>query len=273
LALSKITSLQRLILNNNCICEITAADATLEATARPFAQLTLLAIAHNQLQAWSSVVSLRNFPLLTEVRVQGSPLFAEMSASVARQLLIASLPSVSTVNGGEVRPRERVEAEKFYIRHSAARVGGVVKLPEEASRDPILAELLARHGLPEGGGGGSGTVATGGGPSSMVEVTLRSMAAASSHKPPVTRRLPASVTVANVKRLCQQVRALRRCSTLSSKKSPRRQRCFHVCAQIGRLATIAKDLSAEASPWPPAPSRPTAPPLPGFGECCTGHAL
>ena len=109
-----------------------------------------------------------------------------------------------------MRPRERLEAEKFYIRHALASRSS--SAPSDAARelaetDSVFAALLAAHGLPDVPLSGAGQVAAGGSGASMIEITLCSMAAESSHKAPVTRRLPSSVLVGHVKKLCHQVPA------------------------------------------------------------------
>jgi hypothetical protein len=57
------------------------------------------------------------------------------------------VPSARAVNGGEVRPRERVEAEKFYIRHCLETSGGKTAA-EIASSDGAFAMCLEKHGEP-----------------------------------------------------------------------------------------------------------------------------
>ena len=215
--LAHFSSLQRLILNGNHIRKISLASLTSNeglpkssASSSPFLGLTLLAVANNQIQDWSSIVCLRDLKRMVEVRLQGNPICSDASPAVTRQLLIATLPTATIVNGGEVRPRERLEAEKFYIRHALGRTTApsAPETPAElALRDPVFATLLQIHGPPECPVGGAGQVAAGGSGASMIEVTLCSMAAASSHKAPVTRRLPASVTIGHVKKLCQQVQS------------------------------------------------------------------
>jgi hypothetical protein len=58
-----------------------------------------------------------------------------------------------------------------------------------------------KHGEPPA----KAAVAAGGAGANLIQVTLKSMAADSSHKAPVARKLPGSMTVANVKRMCQQL--------------------------------------------------------------------
>ena len=57
------------------------------------------------------------------------------------------VPTAKAVNGGEVRPRERVEAEKFYIRHCLETSGGKTSA-QIASGDGAFAMCLEKHGEP-----------------------------------------------------------------------------------------------------------------------------
>ena len=47
--------------------------------------------------------------------------------------------------------------------------------------------------------------ALGGGGGGLIQVTLKSMAPESSHIAPVSRKLPGSMTVSSIKRMCQQL--------------------------------------------------------------------
>jgi hypothetical protein len=106
---------------------------------------------------------------------------------------------VKALNGGEVRERERFEAEKFYISYWL-RQPDAPDAETIQRRDDVFAALVQKHGLPEVRAGG----AQGAGPA-MLSVTLKSMAADSAHKAAISRKLPAGMTVANVKRMCQQL--------------------------------------------------------------------
>jgi tubulin-specific chaperone E len=230
--LAELPKLQRLILNGNRISQIELAVSSTSGTKDaaqahvPFNTLTLLAVANNQIQDWSSVVCLRALTNLVETRLQGNLFCSDTSPAVTRQLIIATLPSVGMVNGGEVRPRERLEAEKFYIRHALARGSSSSSdaIRELAEKDSVFAALLAVHGPPDVPLSGAGQVAAGGSGASMLEITLCSMAAASSHKPSVTRRLPSSVLVGHVKKLCQQVpaRSAQRAIAPYARRAPHR---------------------------------------------------
>ena len=160
----------------------------------------LTAVAIAQVEGMASIRALRSgMRSLSELRMQGNPVVEAFGTSAFRQLLIATVPSVKSLNGGEVRERDRNEAEKFYLSYW-------LKQPDAADgeaiakNDEIFAALVEKHGMPAVRGAGEGTI----GPS-MLNVNLKSMAADSSHKAAIQRKLPGGMTVANVKRMCQQL--------------------------------------------------------------------
>ena len=193
--LNAFGKLETLLLPGNNLPDITFGD---EAAGSIFARLRVLSLANNKIQSLASLHALRTLAV-SEVRMQGNPVCEGIGTSAFRQLVIAMVPSLVSLNGGEVRGRERTEAEKFYIgywlRQTEAPDADTLR-----KHDTVFASLVEKHGLPAVRGQGGG----GAGPS-MLNVTLKSMAADSAHKAPVTRKLPAGMTVANVKRLCQQL--------------------------------------------------------------------
>lgn len=195
LELAAFPRLQRLILSSNRLPSISfPAD-------RPgiLPELRLLAVANNKLADWASMEALSSLPALGELRVQGNAICETMGTTALRQMLVARLPALVLVNGGEVRARDRMEAEKFYVRYRLTHAEG--KTAEELSlSDALFAKLVEKHGV-----GPVRAATTGGGGGSMLTVTLKSMAAESSHKKEVTRRLPGSMSVAAVKRMCKQL--------------------------------------------------------------------
>lgn len=106
------------------------------------------------------------------------------------QVIIAKIATAKIVNGGEVRARERVEAEKFYIRH-CMETSGKPSSAIVAEGDATFAACLEKHGEPVA----KKVAAVGGIGGGLIQVTLKSMAPESSHIAPVSRKLPGSMTV------------------------------------------------------------------------------
>ena len=122
LQLSAFSNLQRLILSNNQFEQLRfPADGGL------FPQLRLLAVANNKIADWASMEALCSLPVLAELRVPGNALGEQMGSTALRQMLVARLPGLTAINGGEVRARERVEAQKFYLRYRMQRAEGQVR--------------------------------------------------------------------------------------------------------------------------------------------------
>eukprot|EP00163_Fabomonas_tropica_P009797 TRINITY_DN196_c0_g1_i11.p1 TRINITY_DN196_c0_g1~~TRINITY_DN196_c0_g1_i11.p1 ORF type:complete len:176 (-),score=42.93 TRINITY_DN196_c0_g1_i11:366-893(-) len=135
---------------------------------------------------------LRFLPKLSEIRFQKNPLLKNIGFSLARLLLIARLATLTHVNGSSVRVRERLDAEKLYIKKCMTE-----RLQAEKENKPFdmqalhprYAELIKVHGEPDpaklsGGGGGGGLG------DEIAALTLRAMAASAAHKASVPRKLP-----------------------------------------------------------------------------------
>jgi hypothetical protein len=114
-------------------------------------------------------------------------------------------------NGGHIHYQERRDAEIFLLRHSGSDGELLSSSPGVASegssvahrmfRCPRYTELRKTH--PDairllGAGGGSASGA-GGGTMNLVTVELRSLCPHSCERPPVVRRLPASLTLGKLK--------------------------------------------------------------------------
>ncbi|KAF7996834.1 hypothetical protein HCN44_002480 [Aphidius gifuensis] len=121
---------------NNCEF-ITAASAH-----DPFNMLRFLNVNGTLLSAWDDVEKIARFPALKSLRMQGCPLFEsprEYTEHERRQLLIARLPNVETLNGGGViSAQEREDAERAFIRYYMDKT--------EVDRPERYAELVGIHG-------------------------------------------------------------------------------------------------------------------------------
>ncbi|KAG8042416.1 hypothetical protein G9C98_005050 [Cotesia typhae] len=108
----------------------------------PFRMLRFLNVNGTLLSTWDDVERLARFPALKSLRMQGCPLFEsprEYTEHERRQLLIARLPNVETLNGGGViSSQEREDAERAFIRYYMDK--------PEADRPERYAELVGIHG-------------------------------------------------------------------------------------------------------------------------------
>ncbi|XP_078676569.1 tubulin-specific chaperone cofactor E-like protein isoform X2 [Branchiostoma floridae x Branchiostoma belcheri] len=91
------------------------------AHVTPFAELKSLSVSDTSLCSWRDLEGLRNIPKLDTLRIQGIPLLQDASPEDRRQLFIASLPSITKLNGSRVAENEREKAERFFLRHFADR--------------------------------------------------------------------------------------------------------------------------------------------------------
>ena len=83
-----------------------------------FPHLQKLSITKTLISDWTSLDQLRRVPQLSDIRFAQIPLLETCTdAKLLRQLLIARLPNMGTMNGGLIQAQEREDAERAFIRH------------------------------------------------------------------------------------------------------------------------------------------------------------
>lgn len=203
-------ALERLQLSANAIAAVSYPGAG--SADGEFSALKTLILGGNKLDAWESVDALARFPALEELRLSGNPLFGGSGSAVstlnARLGVIARMASLRHLNGSEVRPTERRDAELRYLRELPATSG---KAPEEiAAENDRYRVLLAWHG-PQMAASGDGSGAGGAGGSlgeSMLHVTIDCVAARAAKAggaEPKQKKLPGSMTVGKLRLLCERL--------------------------------------------------------------------
>ncbi|XP_071377044.1 tubulin folding cofactor E-like a [Centroberyx affinis] len=111
---SMFPSLDTLVMANNNLASIQDGEEILQ---RLFPNLRSINLHNSGLNRWEDIEKLNFFPKLEEVRLQGIPLLQTYTNTERRSLMIAQLPSVSSLNGSVVSDSEREDAERFFIRY------------------------------------------------------------------------------------------------------------------------------------------------------------
>ena len=112
--LGELPSLALLNLNFNQLRSVPTPEA-----GGGFLTLRHLMLRGNPLDSWASIDALDLYPKLTEARLAELPLTSSMSGAAARRVVIARMAKLRSLNGSEVRTREREDAERFYLRQIA----------------------------------------------------------------------------------------------------------------------------------------------------------
>ncbi|XP_050307720.1 tubulin-specific chaperone cofactor E-like protein [Anthonomus grandis grandis] len=123
--------------NKNYESETIRPDSPHEA----FKFLKVLNLNSTNLSSWDDIERLAKFPALQCLRVQGCPLWEgnEYTEHERRQLFIARLPNVQTLNGGGViSADEREDAERAFIRYYMEK--------PESDRPERYNYLVQKHG-------------------------------------------------------------------------------------------------------------------------------
>ena len=174
-----------------------------EIPTAPFRALGALAVSGCGFADWAAVDALSAAcPELRRLRFgRDNAVTAKLGQSEARALLVARVPALTHLNGADVGPKERREAEKRYVRVACAELASGAAKPED---HPRLDALKAAHGDPavsaHGAKADSSTLAA-----NLLEVTLRCAAAEQCHLPPVTKKFPAATKVALLKRVAPKL--------------------------------------------------------------------
>jgi len=203
-AIAAFPSLQALHLNNNLLGESIEGLAAAAADQTP-RRLTGLFLNENKLATWRSIGALANYALL-ELKVQripltdsGSPLASPM---LLRQILIALMPTLLRLNASEVTVKERTAAERYFL-SVAHQDSPIVKgLGESCNISEHVERLRSIHGTVVGGDVTEHSQASRSALfNALVEVTLRPVGAAIVEKPVTKKKVPHTMTVAELKRL------------------------------------------------------------------------
>ena len=127
-----------------------------------FAQLKQLNVENTALNLLLDLLSLDSFPALLNLRISGTPLTQRFSDH-SRMMLISYLPKVTHLNGSKLESKERLAAERSFIREFSADSGSDrhatletsaemtslvhVLLPEEIEINAhTFTRLLSMHG-------------------------------------------------------------------------------------------------------------------------------
>ena len=177
----------------------------------PFKCLRNISLDHNKVSSWATFDALNEFVSLETVRFQHNPLSDSNSGNIMRQTAIARVAQMKLYNGSEVRPLERADSERLYLKRvllehqNEDKTETVANIVEKVKEEhPRLAQLLEIHGEPlmkkSGAAAGTGS----GFASSMIKVALLSNVPASCTVPVKQIKVPESMTVATLKLLCQR---------------------------------------------------------------------
>ena len=155
--LTKLPNLQRLILKSNKISETCSSDSPIPIFA---STLTEVDLSFNDISTWSFIESLAHvFPGLTSLRVSHNPLYESLQAPDGRaltaddgyMLTLARLGNLKTLNHSPIDPKERLNAESYYL----SMIAKEVQFAPENLREQILkshpryAWLCEEYGEPD----------------------------------------------------------------------------------------------------------------------------
>ena len=143
---------------------------------------------------WASVDALARLARLGSLRLGAAPVTRGLGASEVRVAIIARVPRLRQLNGSLVGTKERIEAEKAYVRRvmrelaQATDDGAVPGDAEHAlhAAHPQYERLAALHGASvSAAAGGTGALA-----GDLITITLQSLGASSATCEPQQKKLP-----------------------------------------------------------------------------------
>ena len=149
---SSCPSLKKVILSGNPI------DSLLDGVVESLQSLSLERVGISQ---WDSIDALNAFPSLTEIRITKVPLLEPLSEVSSRYLLIARLVRITKLNGSDISPSERKDAEKYYLQQCHEELLRIGISDEDLvtgfhQSHPRYAALLEQYGTPQLSGGADG---------------------------------------------------------------------------------------------------------------------
>lgn len=211
--LQQLPRLERLILNNNDIGSVSYHS---ESCSNPFDKLTALSLNNNKLNHFDVMTELNLFPKVTELRLQGNPMWQDPDAGAVRLFVVARLPKLTMLNISPVPARERLVAEKAWLKYCFARMPAeavnrkTAGVEDEDTRGvlhlPRYLQLVEEHGHPNTWGGqntkGDGATLN----DRLLELTLSKAGSDSS----VVKSLPPTMKISTLKVLLKKIFKVRK---------------------------------------------------------------
>lgn len=209
LKLSQLPCLEHLYLNKNKLSRIfhsVNGNESPNKGSEQFPSLRCLLLGANNIGDLASIDALNVFPKLVDIRLSDNPITDLARDGVPRYVLVARLTKVQMLNGSEVRAREKKESEIRYVRMVMSKFNN--KLEEIERLHPRFNELKKLHGLDDEVASAENTrpknIASG-----LISITLKCVGPSMGEKPPLTDKLPSSITVKKLKSLCENLFKLR----------------------------------------------------------------
>jgi hypothetical protein len=213
-AFRKLPKLETLIIDNN---PIPFVELTKEATETEFANLSNLQIAGSAIHEWAGIECIGNFRNLKSLRFRQSPLTDTIGTGEARAGTIARVPQISQLNMSRITEKERIEAERRYVSvvsreilklipNNVASGDDLSEVQKKLYRKyPQFEELMVKHKETMIAAQSSASNIDGMISNSVVNVTIKSMAAESCTCEQMQKKLPSSMKVQRLKVMCARM--------------------------------------------------------------------
>jgi hypothetical protein len=172
-------------------------------------KLTTLCLNENCLGSWAAIGAISGYALL-ELKIQRNPLTegdkAVASPQLLRQVLIATMPLLVRLNASIITAKERIASERYFLGIAAQEKNSVIAaLAATSNIDAHVLRLRDIHGVVVGGDVTEEAQASRSALcNAIVEVTIRPIGASILDQPQVTKKLPHTMTVGELKRLSQK---------------------------------------------------------------------
>merc|ERR1712048_174121 len=104
-----------------------------------FPALRSLSLAKNRIDNWAAIDTLNSFPCLQSANLDGNPIVINgLGPRQARQLVIARVGNLRVLNNSEIRPAERRDAERAYVKMVLIEEGKAWTALDQEARAIIL---------------------------------------------------------------------------------------------------------------------------------------
>ncbi|CAK9819096.1 Tubulin-specific chaperone E [Anthophora plagiata] len=151
LKLGALSCLEYLNLNSNKIEKIRFPSVEPTAKTSAFPNLQQLHLSHNSISEWQSVSELEKLNKLEDLKFRDNPILKNENMETARQLIIARISKLRSLNGTEILLDERRGAEFDYLKLYLSTWTKTENDPEKRNKfiieHPRYPSLVAKYGI------------------------------------------------------------------------------------------------------------------------------